>query len=251
MWLLLLLFSQWCLLLTRRGVSTVLPALLATPSSPWSKFWRRFKLNYESLKALCRLSHVICLTVFLCSLSRFFSLSSIWDCLLLLPNCFFLTFLLCCVSDGLFLHLTFLSSSSCLVPLFPFPLLHSFPFIFSLCPSCLPPLSHFHLCFLPALSGISLWRWIWSRCANTAMSASLMTWNVGWPSENVTQKRRRRNWYPCVCDPSLSALSLLQLIFPLVSFFFLLSMPLLILRSLIHWVQLASKAWNKNTSREL
>lgn len=33
--------------------------------------------------------------------------------------------------------------------------------------------------------------------------------------------------------------------------FFLLSMPLLTLRSLIHWVQLASKAWNKNTSREL
>lgn len=92
MWLLLLLFSQWCLLLTRRGVSTVLPALLATPSSPWSKFWRQFKLNYESLKALCRLSHVICLTVSLCSLSRFFSLSSIWDCLLLLPNCFFLPF---------------------------------------------------------------------------------------------------------------------------------------------------------------
>lgn len=173
---------------------------------------------------------------------------------------FFLTFLLCCVSDGLFLHLTFLSLSSCLVPLFPFPLLHSFPFIFSLCPSsCLPPLSHFHLCFLPALSGISLWRWIWSRCANTAMSASLMTWNVGWQSENVTQKRRRRNWYPCVCDPSLSALSLLQLIFPLVSFclpcylfqFFPTFMPLLTLRSLIHWVQLASKAWNKNTSREL
>lgn len=92
MWLLLLLFFQWCLLLTRRGVSTVLPALLATPSSPWSKFRRQFKLNYESLKALCRLSHVICLMVSLCSLSRFFSLSSIWDCLLLLPNCFFLPF---------------------------------------------------------------------------------------------------------------------------------------------------------------
>lgn len=115
-------------------------------------------------------------------------------------------------------HLPFIVLLSC--PTFPLPSpsflsLH----LLSLCPSsCLPPLSHFHLCFLPALSGISLWRWIWSRCANTAMSASLMTWNVGWPSENVTQKRRRRNWYPCVCDPSLSALSLLQLIFPLVSF---------------------------------
>lgn len=149
MWLLLLLFSQWCLLLTRRGVSTVLPALLATPSSPWSKFWRQFKLNYESLKALCRLSHVICLTVSLCSLSCFFSLSSIWDCLLLLPNCFFLP-LLCLwwlISSP---HLPFIVLLSC--PTFPLPspsflslhllslplLMSSSSFTF---PSLLPPCS--------------------------------------------------------------------------------------------------------------
>lgn len=58
-----------------------------------------------------------------------------------------------------------------------------------------------HLSLLPAPSGISLWRWIWSRCVSTAMNACRTTWNAGWPSVNATQKRRWRNWYPSVCDP--------------------------------------------------
>lgn len=62
-------------------------------------------------------------------------------------------------------------------------------------------LHHLSLLLLPALSGISLWRWIWSQCVSTAMNACRTTWNADWPSVNATQKRRRRHWYPCVCDP--------------------------------------------------
>lgn len=95
------------------------------------------------------------------------------------------------------------------------PSLNCLPFIFPLSPSCffplflpqclspLPPYLLFpHFSLLPAPSGISLWRWIWSRCVSTAMNACLTIWNAGWPSVNATQKKRRRNyWYPCVCDP--------------------------------------------------
>lgn len=58
-----------------------------------------------------------------------------------------------------------------------------------------------HSSFLPGLSGISLWRWIWSLCVSTATNAFRTSWNVGWPGVSLTRKRRRRNYYPCVCDP--------------------------------------------------
>lgn len=103
-----------------------------------------------------------------------------------------------------------LSSLLFLLLIFIFP---SHPSICS-CYSCLSPLfsncpssSHFfytppHLSLHHTLSGISLWRWIWSQCVSTATSACRTTWNGGWQSANVTRKRRRRNyWYPCVFDP--------------------------------------------------
>lgn len=75
-----------------------------------------------------------------------------------------------------------------------------------------------HLSIIPALSGINLLRWIWSLCANTASKDSQTIWDVGWPSVNVTQKRRRRNrWYPCVFDTLLLSV-LLAAVPPLVSF---------------------------------
>lgn len=75
-----------------------------------------------------------------------------------------------------------------------------------------------HLSIVPALSGINLLRWIWSLCANTASKDSQTIWDVGWPSVNVTQKRRRRNrWYPCVFDTPLLSV-LLAAVPPLVSF---------------------------------
>ena len=119
---------------------------------------------------------------------------------------------------GLFLPLSSLSSSLFLVHLFlhfSWPLSNfllpssSYLFVFLLIllflASSSPPCSFtpliIHLSLLPALSGKSLWRWILSRCVSTATNACRMTWSAGWPSVSATRKRRRRNWYPCVCDP--------------------------------------------------
>lgn len=75
-----------------------------------------------------------------------------------------------------------------------------FSFYLCLPISCLPPCAS-HLASFLTLSGISLWRWIWSQCVSTATNACQTTWGAVWPSASVTQKRRRRSrWYPCVCD---------------------------------------------------
>lgn len=123
------------------------------------------------------------------------------------------------ISVGLFLPLSSFSSSLFLVLLllhFSWPLSNfllssssSYLFVFLLIllflassslPCSFTPLI-IHLSLLPALSGKSLWRWILSRCVSTATNACRTTWSAGWPSVSATRKRRRRNWYPCVCDP--------------------------------------------------
>lgn len=105
-----------------------------------------------------------------------------------------------CFSNYLFFH-------SLRFALFPFyhlcwlpPPLSFFLFTCVFLFLAFPPCAS-HLASFLTLSGISLWRWIWSQCVSTATNACQTTWGAVWPSASVTQKRRRRSrWYPCVCD---------------------------------------------------
>lgn len=198
--LLFLFLPQWCLPSTRPGVSTVLPAPHATPNWLSSKFCASqrdtfFRIDFNPPTDLLCLSDLHMVVK-----------HHSW----FLPCAFrHLSFLRVSLSSSKYepVSATFFPSLPILfVPFFPSSYsstAHLLCLLFFLL-FCSVSLSVFlasHSASFPTLSGISLWRWIWSQCASTATNACQTTWGAAWPSVSVTPKRRRRSrWYPCVCD---------------------------------------------------
>lgn len=225
MWRTALLFflaPQWCLPSTKPGVSTVLPALHATPSWLSSKCCAGLK-DKSILNPRCR-SDLVLIRVHLRAVKFIKTTSFIFLLLCTFRHLSFPSFCLFSTNLHLFQQLYFyLSADSLCISLFPFSQLYRLPppllssSLFILCLFVFPAS---YLAFFLALSGISLWRWIWSQCVSTATNACQTTWGAALPSASVTQKRRRRSrWYPCVCD-ALSICPLLLLSLWSVSFSF-------------------------------